>query len=167
MRAERPDDVPAIRAAHTGAFGRPDEAELVDALRRDPAAWDPDRSLVAEVDGDVVGHVLLTRVAVTTADGVRSPVLALAPLGVRPEFQRRGVGTALVSGALAVAGLLPVVVLGDPAYYGRFGFADATPAGIRPPFRVPPGAFQLWCPAGAPAPPPGVVRYPAAFSAVG
>jgi putative acetyltransferase len=110
--------------------------------------------------------VLVTRATIDTDTGARQPVLALAPLGVRTAWQGCGVGTALVIAALtAVARYrpLPVVLLGHPGYYPRFGFTDATAHDVRPPFALQPGAYQLWTLSHGPSPRPGVVRYPPAF----
>jgi putative acetyltransferase len=127
------------------AFGHDDEAELVAALLRDPTAQ-PCLSLLARVDGAPVGHVLFTRVRLT---GAARPVSAsiLAPLAVVPSWQRQGVGRALIehaAGALARAGVELVFVLGDPAYYGRHGFAEALPLGLQAPHAiVPPQAWRV------------------------
>ncbi|WP_329570360.1 GNAT family N-acetyltransferase [Kitasatospora sp. NBC_01266] len=164
VRVEEPGDAPAIRRVHMAAFPGPEEADLVDALRRDPA-WLPDLSLVA-VDGRglVVAHALLTRLRIGAGDG-----LALAPVAVAPEWQRRGVGERVVRAALAAArqaGERLVVVLGDPGYYGRFGFAPASRHGVSGPFEVPDAVFQA-----APLPaydgePKGHCAYPEPFAAV-
>src|SRR5688572_676473 len=92
VRAERPGDAGAIRRIHELAFGRPDEANLVDALRGSDA-WRADLSLV---DDELTGHVLFSVAALDT--GV--PILALAPVGVLPEHQGRGTGSALIRAGL-------------------------------------------------------------------
>jgi len=139
LRRELPADSDALREVHARAFARPGqdvapEAILVDGLR---AGGDvvPGLSIVAEADrsdgGGVVGHVVCSRARI----GGR-PSLGLGPLGVLPAHQRRGVGTALMHGVLAAAdalGASEVVLLGDPAYYARFGFVLAAPLGITPP----------------------------------
>lgn len=120
------------------AFARADqpaqaapEAGLVDALRAGPA-WLPALSLVAtDPDGTVIGHVLATRGRVDTA-----PVLGLGPLSVRPDRQRRGVGSALMHAVLGAADALGeplVALLGDPLYYQRFGFRPCGDYHIAPP----------------------------------
>jgi putative acetyltransferase len=126
VRAERPGDADAIWRVHAAAFGRPAEADLVNALR---TSADPYLGLVAEASGAVAAHVAFS--PVTVEHGRPSgPVLGLAPLAVDPALQRRGAGAALVEAGLRAcadrgAGL--VFVLGHPAYYARFGFAPALP----------------------------------------
>jgi putative acetyltransferase len=121
VRRERDADVDAIRDVHRAAFGRAAEAQLVDALR---AGGNLLVSLVMDCGGVIVGHVAFSPVR------IEEEVLGvgLAPLGVAPGFQRRGIGNRLVHEGLAEcrrAGFGIVVVLGDPLYYRRFGFAPA------------------------------------------
>ena len=130
IRREVAADVPVIDAIHAAAFGRDVEKDLVTALRGS-SAWLPALSLVAEVGGRVVGHVVCTRAHVA-----ETPALGLGPLGVSPPHQRTGVGSALTHAVLGAADALaePVVVLlGNPDYYRRFGFEQATGLGIEPP----------------------------------
>src|SRR4029077_114476 len=106
------------------AFGREAEARLVDALRDGGFAR---LSLIAELGGELAGHVLFSRVPIHTGTGVVE-ALALAPLAVRPPCQRRGIGTTLVTYGLRTcreAGHRIVIVLGHPEYYPRFGFSAA------------------------------------------
>lgn len=127
IRPEAPGDVESIDRVNRLAFGRGDEADLVAALRRDA---DPFISLVA-IDGETIGHAALT--PVTIGDD-RETALGLGPVAVLPERQGTGVGAALVEAGLAAArqrGRSVVFVLGDPAYYGRFGFELAPPRGLR------------------------------------
>lgn len=148
IRAETPADVDAVREVVAAAFGEHagHVLSLLDGLRTDPA-WVDGLSLVAVGDDDdVVGHVLLTRVTITSARGP-VPALTLSPLAVAPAAQRRGIGTALVAAALdaASAAGAPLVVLeGDPRYYGRRGFVAAEPVGLTSPSPlIPPGAWQV------------------------
>lgn len=161
VRAETAADERAVRDVLTAAFEQPLEADLVDALRGTPW-WQI--SLVAEVDGAVVGHVLLTDVELAGR-----PVLALGPIGVLPAHQGSGVGSELMTAALAAAagtdrGL--ITLLGEPAYYRRFGFVAGTEYGVVDPFGAPAGYYQVIT---LPAYTPdlvGVVAYPAPWSAV-
>jgi putative acetyltransferase len=130
VRRERSGDEDAIDPVHRAAFPGPVEAGLVRALRAD-AGWLPELSFVAQVGAKLVGHVVCTRAHL---DG--APALGLGPLGVAPERQRTGVGSALMHAVLGAADALgePVVVLlGHPEYYPRFGFVPAASLGIRPP----------------------------------
>lgn len=163
IRPEAPEDAAAIRSVVTHAFGRADEAALVDALR---GAGKTPVALVAIVDTRVVGHVLFSPV---TLDG--APLgLGLAPLAVAPEVQHRGVGAALVRAGLAAVrdgGTRVVVVLGDPDYYRRFGFVAAESRRLRCEYDAPPGAFQVnELAPGALAGRSGLVRYAPEFAAV-
>lgn len=124
-RPERSGDVADIHDVQCGAFPTPAEAQLVDALRR---AARLAVSIVAAGPDGIVGHVAFS--PVTAGDNVG---LSLAPLAVREEHRRRGVGALLVREGLATCGALGcayVVVLGDPAYYGRFGFLAAGERGL-------------------------------------
>jgi len=119
IAAFRPDWGQAVDRVVTAAFGRPDEARLVEALRAEGAAA---LELVATEDGVPVGHALFSRCAVEPAT---LRVAALAPVAVQPARQSGGIGGALVREGLTrckAAGFDAVVLLGDPAYYRRFGF---------------------------------------------
>ena len=139
IRSERPADAAAIRGVHDAAFAGPAEGRLVDALR-DSGAFSPDLSLVAvTADGDVVGHVLFSRLDLEV-NGRDVPATALAPLAVLPWHQRTGIGTRLVREGLRRLEALryeAVVVLGDPAYYARFGFSQALAAPLASPYAGP------------------------------
>lgn len=141
VRPERPHDHDAVHRLTALAFGRRDEADLVDRLR---AAGRVLVSLVAEEDGRVVGHVLFSPVVVTSP-GAECTAVGLAPLAVWPDRQRRGIGSALVGRGLDECrrlGHARVVVLGHPAYYGRFGFRPASRVGVRSEFEAPDDAFM-------------------------
>ncbi|MEV4613677.1 N-acetyltransferase [Kitasatospora sp. NPDC049258] len=163
-RVENPADAPATRRVHMAAFPGPEEADLVDALRRDEA-WVPALSVVAVDERDlIIGHVLMTRLQVG-----EGRALSLAPVAVAPEWQRKGVGDALVRAALAAAeaaGEQLVVVLGDPDYYGRFGFEPASRHRVSGPFEAPDAYFQVLPLGGYDGSTQGVCRYPAPFAAV-
>ena len=133
VRRELPQDRAAIFSVHTGAFGGGGdvvEARLMDALRDDGDVI-PALSLVATIDGGVVGHDVCRR---ATVDARRS--LGLGPLGVLPAHQGLGVGQALMHAVVAAADALEeqsVVLLGDPVYYRRFGFVLGATVGLLPP----------------------------------
>jgi putative acetyltransferase len=127
IRRERADDVPAIHAVHCAAFPTDLEARLVDRLRENGHAT---ISLVAEIQEQIVGHILFS--PVTIADQ-RANALGLAPVAVQPAYQRRGIGGRLILAGLDVCrehdiGL--VVLLGHPDYYPRFGFQRASRFGL-------------------------------------
>lgn len=143
IRRERPEDTLAIRAVTAAAFaevshsapsvepdGVPGEATLVGWLREDEG-WIPELSLVAESGGRIVGHVVCSR-----GDVACAPALGLGPISVDPAHQGQGVGSELMHAVLGAADAMgePVVLLlGDPAYYGRFGFVPASSVGIEAP----------------------------------
>ena len=166
IRSERPDEAAAIAALVASAFDRAAEAELVAALRAQGALW---LSLVAELDGRIVGHVALSPVAVDGRTGA-GRWLGLAPLAVAPAHQRAGIGRRLVGEAVAQAaagGAGAVFVLGEPGYYGALGFAPAADLGWRCVYDAPPAAFRVRLLGRADdRPQPGLVTYHAAFGAV-
>ncbi|HSF31853.1 MAG TPA: N-acetyltransferase [Candidatus Tectomicrobia bacterium] len=142
VRWERPEDMPAIRQVNTLAFGRSDEAHLVDALR---AVGKAALSLVAVEDDRIVGHILFSPVAIEMGDRML-PALGLAPMAVVPERQRHGIGSQLIEAGLAAcrnAGYNCVVVLGHPTYYPRFGFVPASRYGLKSVYEVPDEAFMV------------------------
>jgi putative acetyltransferase len=161
IRPEAPADVDAIRRVNEAAFGQPDEARLVDALRD---AARPFLSFVAEEEGEIVGHICFTPVEV----GERV-ILGLAPMAVVPARQREGIGSRLVERGLEACGdggFQAVVVLGHPEYYPRFAFTPAARYGIRSEYDVPEEAFMLLeLVPGAAAELRGVVRYHPVFAA--
>jgi putative acetyltransferase len=167
IRPETRADADAIAAVNRAAFDRPGEAELVAAIR-DSDRFVPELSLVAEVEGVVGGHVLVSYVDLVSEVG-RRQVLALAPMAVAPDEQRRGVGGELVREALAraeAAGEPMVIVLGHPWYYPRFGFEPARPLGIEPPFDVPDEVWMAVRLAAYDEELRGRVEYPPAFAVV-
>lgn len=170
IRPEAAEDIDVIADVRRAAFNGSDEAELVDAIRRS-AHFIPDLSLVAELNGQVVGHVLLSSVELVTPHDGTLPLLALAPVAVSPLHQGRGIGTLLTRAALALADArsheIGIAVLGAPNFYRRFGFVSADAEAISGPWKAAAGVFQvLPLTAAGEALPPGVVAYPAAFSLV-
>jgi len=138
IRDERPTDIATIREVNREAFGQEQEGRLVDALRTNGAAL---LSLVAVIDGTVVGHILFSPLS---AGGLRGA--GLAPMAVRPPHQRQGIGSLLVQRGLdrlRAAGCPFVVVLGHPAFYPRFGFEPAAKYGLTCQWDVPADAFMV------------------------
>ena len=140
------------------------EARLVEALR-DSDAHVPELCLVAIAQGSIAGHIMFSRARLQFGP----QILALAPMGILPEHQRKGAGGALLAEALnrAEETQFPlVVVVGHADYYPGFGFEPADPLGITAPFEVPPEAWMAYrLPAYTPAA-RGTVLYPEAFATV-
>lgn len=140
IRPERPGDLAQVREVNALAFGQAEEADLVDQLRAD---GDVLASLVATgAEGMIDGHILFSRLELLFDDGTTADAAALAPVAVRPDRQRQGVGKALVQAGIAACKALPreqrplgaIVVLGHPEYYPRFGFTAELARGLRAPF---------------------------------
>jgi len=157
IREETIADRPAVHSVNEAAFGRPDEADLVDALRSEGTVL---LSLVAELDGEVAGHILFSRMWVDA-----TPAVALAPMAIAPRHQRHGLGGRLIRDGLAALRARDeriVIVVGHPKYYPRFGFSSAKAALIESPF--PREAFMaVELEPGALDGVRGRVRYAAAF----
>ncbi|MGC4806492.1 GNAT family N-acetyltransferase [Micromonospora sp. DT233] len=176
LRPEDPADTGPIRRLLAAAFARPDvrsppEVGFVEELRGTDA-WIPELAMVAEYGGEVVGYALLTRVRLVHPTGT-APALALGPVAVAPHRQRLGHGTAVVQAALDAAtelGERLVVVLGDPAYYRRFGFTRADRMGLSSPWS---GLGEPWqalvlppSASGEGPVPRGEVRFPPPWSKI-
>lgn len=140
LRTEQPADHAAVRDLHLRAFGGPVVPGLVDDLRAIECL-----SLVAEDSDEVVGHVMFTR-SLLDAPRRLVEVQVLSPLGVRPDRQGEGIGSALVRRGLELLAerSVPIVFLeGSPVYYARFGFTAGGELGFRKPsLRIPDAAFQ-------------------------
>ena len=135
IRFEGADDREQIRAVNESAFGRADEADLIDNLRAEGAVL---LSLVAEVDDCIVGHILFSRMSIESIDAV-----ALAPMAVLPEYQGRQIGSELLRRGLDELrdrGERIVIVLGHEHYYPRFGFSTELARRLSSPF--PPEAYM-------------------------
>jgi putative acetyltransferase len=169
IRPERPDDHPAIAAVVDAAFESTTESALVERIRATPQSR-PELALVAELDGEVVGHVMISGAALVD-DHTEHAVVTLSPLAVHPDRQAQGIGGALVREVVRLADAAgePLVLLeGDPRYYSRFGFEDARSHGIRftLPEWAPPEAGQVWRLAAYDPSLRGEVRYSSAFDEV-
>ncbi len=169
VRAERPGDRQAIADVVTAAFGSPAEARLVEAIRAS-SNFVPHWSLVAELPGRVVGHVVISFVALRD-DSAERRIASLSPLAVAPDLQGEGIGSALVRAVSARVdddGEPLIVLEGSPVYYGRLGFEHSVPYGIhiRLPAWAPPGAAQILRLRNYDSSIRGHVVYPPAFDEV-
>lgn len=146
IRKEEPKDYAEIYEVVKRAFNSTEcadgnEQDLVNALRTGDS-YIPQLSLVAEKNGKIVGHIMFTKAKVGTVD-----VLALAPLSILPEYQKKGIGAALIEEGHRIArqlGYRYSVVLGSEKYYPRFGYVPATLFGIISPFDVPDENFMAF-----------------------
>jgi putative acetyltransferase len=130
VREEEPGDHEAVKFINELAFGQPDEAEIVDALRE---TCDDILSLVAFHADSVVGHIMFSPVKIEAGDCVVEG-MGLGPMSVLPEYQRQGIGSALVESGLKILrdrSCPFVVVLGHPGFYTRFGFEPASRRDIK------------------------------------
>jgi putative acetyltransferase len=161
IREEQPGDWQQVRKVNEAAFERSDEADLSDRLRQEGVVL---LSLVAELDSQIVGHIMFSRMTVETAQGPVGAV-SLAPMAVLPDRQGRQVGSQLVRRGLAELrdrGEQIVIVLGHKQYYPRFGFSPEKARRLVSPF--PPEAFMaLELSEGALAGVDGTVKYLGAF----
>ncbi|WP_068260653.1 GNAT family N-acetyltransferase [Janibacter limosus] len=166
IRRESAADSAATEMLHDAAFGVPQgrresvERELLRGLRADGSIID-ELTFVAELENEIVGHVVCSRASIDDASSV-----GLGPIGVRPDHQQQGIGAALVMAVVASADRIAepaIVLLGDPEYYGFFGFVPASGLGIGSPGAWEDTHFQAltlraWRPEMA-----GAFRYAAAF----
>lgn len=160
-----------IYQLHTVAFGRENESLLIEKLKKDTTVFIPQLSLIAIKENDIVGHILFTKVKIVNKEIINDNILALAPIAVLPELQRKGIGSELINKGLMLAknlGFDAVIVLGDPAYYGKFGFLKTSLWKISAPFDDVPEAFFMAreLKAGILNSVSGVVKYPQAFKEV-
>jgi putative acetyltransferase len=142
IRPETPWDVDSIRRVNEMAFGKIEEAAIVDKLRQGGALT---VSLVATRDNGVVGHIAFSPVTIESP-GLSFEAIALGPMAVLPAYQRQGIGSALVRAGLEECRRLGqdiVVVLGHPDYYPRFGFVPARASGIDCEFEAPDDAWMV------------------------
>ena len=165
IRQETEKDFKAVYQINMDAFSGNKESCLVEKLRKNPA-FVPELSLVAKLNTKAIGHILFFPVNIVEGEK-RTKVLALAPMAVLREYQKKGVGSKLVKVGLSKAkkmGFGSVIVLGHPAYYPKFGFKPASGWNIKPPFKAPDKAFMaLELIPGALSNTSGSVEYPKEF----
>jgi putative acetyltransferase len=140
VRAENNHDREIVRAINLSAFETASEADLVDALRNQA---EPILSLVGEVNGEVVGHIMFSPVTLSGYPNLK--IMGLAPMAVSPAMQNKGIGSALIPAGLDQCkklGFVAVVVLGHPDYYPRFGFSPASRFDIDSEYEVPEEVFM-------------------------
>ena len=166
VRREKTEDQPSVRRIIVLAFGQPNEADLVDALRAEAR---PLISLVAIVDERLAGHICFSPVTIETDAGAFT-AMGLGPMAVLPDYQNQGIGSRLVMEGLQECeriGQEIVVVLGHANYYPRFGFAPASLKGLRSEYDVPDEVFMvIELKEGALAGRRGLVKYHPEFAKV-
>lgn len=172
IEPERPSDHAAVRTVVGAAFAdEPAVVDLVELIRASPE-YVPSLALVARVDDEVAGFVMVSRAELVSDSGSRYRVLTLSPLAVAPAMQGRGIGSALVPAALDAAERLGgeqlVVLEGSPRYYPRFGFRDSRSFGIQLPLpeSVPAEAGMVFPLSAYDGQARGQVVYPPAFAVV-
>jgi len=167
VRSENSSDIKAIDVVNLSAFEGDDEARFVAELRKLPG-YNSDLSLVAEFNGRIVGHLLLTPVVLKQSDG-EIKVLALAPMSVVPSQSHRGIGTELVKAATEQAGAMgfgAIIVAGHPEYYARLGFEPAAKWNISSNLPVPGEAYMAMEIVAGTLGEGGHIEYPQPFLAI-
>lgn len=130
LREEKPQDIGRIREINDAAFSQPNEGQIVDRIRE--SCLDT-LSLVAVMDGKIVGHIFFSPVEIESKSGIIKG-MGLAPMAVMPDYQNQGIGSMLVNEGLSQLkewGYPFVIVLGHPEYYPRFGFKPALLYGLK------------------------------------
>lgn len=166
IRTEHPKDYEHVYTLIKEAFASAEcsdgkEQDLVEDLRKG-YAFIPELSIVAEIDKEIAGHILFTKLKIGGKE-----ILALAPLAVLPKYQRTGIGTALIAEGHKRAQNLRydyVVVLGSEKYYPRCGYVPAEKYHIQPPFDVPSQNFMAYKLRQDAPPVAGIVEYAREFN---
>lgn len=166
IRPERENDYSKIRGVNDLAFGQENEGRLIEKLRQ-TEKFIPKLSLVAELNNEIVGHILFYPVIIRSATS-KFQSISLGPMAVIPAYQRQGIGIRLVKEGLETAkklGHKSVIVVGHPEYYPRFGFKSASQWKIKVPFDVPDEVFlALELVNGELKAKSGTVEYPEEFN---
>lgn len=142
IRKEGPGDFTVIKKINDLAFGQEQESKIIDSLRKN---CDNLLSFVADDDGKVVGHIMFSPVMIS---GTEEPIwgMGLGPMAVLPEYQRRGIGSALVKEGIRILkdrNCPFIILVGHPEYYPRFGFKKASLYRIKCQWEVPEEAFMI------------------------
>jgi putative acetyltransferase len=144
IRKENKDDIKEIYKINSLAFGQENEARLVNLLR-ESVTFVPELSLVATMDNKILGHILFTKIKIVNDNQNEVDSLALAPMAVKPNIQKNGIGGQLIRAGLDKARELnfkSVIVLGHKHYYPKFGFVPTSKWNIKSPFDVPTDAYM-------------------------
>lgn len=142
IRPETKDDHKKITEVNDLAFGQKNEGRLIEKLRQTDN-FIPELSLVAELNGEIIGHILFYPITINSASS-KFNSLALAPMSVIQLYQHKGIGSQLIIEGLSSAkklGHKSVIVLGHSEYYPKFGFRPASHWNIKAPFKVPDNVF--------------------------
>jgi len=145
IRPEQKDDYDSILRINDEAFGRENEGLLVSALRK-TSKFISDLSLVAEMDNNLIGHILFYPLTIKTKTGDKD-VLSLAPISVLPRYQNKGIGCKLMKKGMGECKKTKydvIIVVGHPNYYPRFGFKSASKWKIQLPIEAPDEAFMAF-----------------------
>jgi putative acetyltransferase len=165
IRKESENDCKAVYEVNASAFETSSEADLVNDLRDQSIAV---ISLVAEEEGKIMGHIMFSPVDLIGHPELK--IIGLAPMAVLPDYQRKGIGSALVTEGLKRSrqlGYTAAVVLGHPKFYPRFGFKISTEFNIKYEYQVPEEAFMaMELKSGALKGKKGVVKFHPAFGKV-
>ena len=169
IRKEAESDFSDVYQLNKAAFGQDSEPKLVDLLRK-TNAFIPELSLVATSENKVVGHILFTKIKIKDDNGNEFDSLALAPMAVRPDLQKKGIGGQLIRYGINKAkelGHKSVIVLGHEQYYPKFGFVPTEKWEIKAPFFVPTNVFMgIELVENGFAGVTGTVKYPKEFETV-
>ncbi|MEA1986104.1 MAG: N-acetyltransferase [Candidatus Marinimicrobia bacterium] len=169
IRQENKLDFNEVYKINKLAFEEEAEAKLVELLRN-IKTFIPELSLIATIDDNIVGHILFTKIKIIDSNQNEFESLSLAPMAVKPEFQKKGIGGQLIKAGLDKARKMnfkSVIVLGHENYYPKFGFEPTTKWEITAPYDVPTNAFMgIELVADGLKNVRGVVQYPKEFDGV-